>query len=342
MFTRHPENPIVRPGIYDWRRCVTFNPAVILEDGRFYLYERAGGSLRPFRNTIGMLASDDGVHFVHVSDGPVFTPEMAGSEYGSVQDPRVVHIEDAWYMTYAFRPYAWSLVPTGIGVPEAFEPEYPGFDGDSAKNQTRSGIAVSRDRVHWEHLAWTGPDGYDDRNNILFPGRINGRYALLRRPRGFVGTDVGSGCMGIQLSYSEDLRSWSEPVTVAEPAYWWEGNRIGGSTPPILTRHGWLALFHGVEDVDESINRCCYRMGAMLLDRHDPTIVLARTPEPLMQPAEYYELHGTVIPNVVFPTGAVVNGDELWVYYGCCDTAIGLATAPLQAVLDHLLCCPLP
>lgn len=339
MFTRHPDNPIVRPGLFSWRRCVTFNPAVLYEDGRYYLYERAAGGLRPFQCAIGMLVSDDGVHFEHVSDEPVFTPAMAGSEHGSVQDPRVVRIDDTCYMTYAFRPFAWSCIPTGVGVPESYETTYDGFDGDSAKNQTRSGIAVSTDREHWEHLAWTGPEGYDDRNNILFPEKLDDRFVLLRRPRGFVGTDVGSGCMGIQLSYSTDLHAWSEPVTVAEPRFWWEGNRIGGSTPPIRTSEGWLTLYHGVEDTDLSVNRCCYRMGALLLDLADPTKVLARTPEPLMEPSAYYEMHGVFIPSVIFPTGAVVVDGVLQVYYGCCDTAIGLATAPLDDVLDYLRSC---
>lgn len=101
LFTRHPENPIVVPGGYEWRRAVTFNPGVLLdEDGRFYLYERAAGGLRPFHCFIGMLESDDGVHFAHTVEEPVFTPEMAGSKLGSVQDPRVVKIDGAYYMTF--------------------------------------------------------------------------------------------------------------------------------------------------------------------------------------------------------------------------------------------------
>src|SRR5687767_4521267 len=111
-FERHPQNPIVTPGQRDWRRAVVFNPAVIWEGGKFYMYERAAGSLRPFICTVGMLESDDGVNFKLSRDEPVFTPSMVGSQYGSVQDPRVVKIDDTFYMTFAYRPFAWSSHPT--------------------------------------------------------------------------------------------------------------------------------------------------------------------------------------------------------------------------------------
>ena len=108
IFTRHPANPIIVPGRYEWRRAATFNPGAFLDDdGKFYLYERAAGGLRPFICTIGLLSSEDGVHFIHVTDTPVFTPEKAGSEYGSVQDPRVHKMDGRYYMTFAFRPFAW-------------------------------------------------------------------------------------------------------------------------------------------------------------------------------------------------------------------------------------------
>jgi len=333
LFRRHPSNPIVTPGLYPWRAATVFNPGVLYDEGRFYMYERAGGGLRPFYCSVGMLASDDGVRFRHVSDEPVFTPEMVGSKYGSVQDPRVVRIGDTYYMTYAYRPYAWSCSPTGVGVPDAWETKFPGFDGDSKKNQTRSGIAVSRDRVHWEHLCWATPEGLDDRDVILFPEKVNGRFALLRRPRGTVTPDVGSGCDGIRICFSDDLRTWTDPQVLAMPKERWEGNRIGGSTPPIRTPQGWLTFYHGVEDVEPSIKRVCYRMGAMMLDLADPAKVLARTVRPLLEPRKYYERHGLFIPNVVFPTGAVVKDGTIYLYYGVCDTAIALATARLEDVV---------
>jgi predicted GH43/DUF377 family glycosyl hydrolase len=116
----------------------------------------------------------------------------------------------------------------------------------------------------------------------------------------------------------------------------WESNRIGASTPPIRTDDGWLLFHHGVEDEIPGVRRVIYRMGAMLLDLNDPCRVLARLPFPLLQPEAYYERVGAYIPNVVFPTGAVVVDGTVRLYYGVCDTAIALAEAPLEAILDEL------
>lgn len=302
------------------------------------MYERTGGQLRPFHNYIGALVSDDGIHFEHLSEEPVLTPEMCGSKHGSVQDPRVVKIEDTFYMTFAFRPYAWNSAPTGVGVPESSQAEYKGIKFSPNENQTRSGIAVSKDRVNWRFHSWTSGTDIDDRNHILFPEKIDGRFALLRRPQRFVGsnTEHDSTPPSIQISYSEDLKQWTKPEIVISPKFSWEDNRIGGSTPPIKTEHGWLTLYHGVENQDESTRRVCYRVGLMLLDLDDPTHVIARCPDFIMEPTEYYEKVGLYIPNVVFPTAAVVVDGVVNIYYGCCDTAISLATVPIEDMLKHL------
>lgn len=351
-FHRHPENPIVVPGLYDWRLATTFNPGVIYDDGRFYMYERAAGQLRPFHCYIGLLDSDDGVYFKHVSDKPVFTPEMAGSKYGSVQDPRVVKIDDTYYMTYAYRPYAWSSHPTGVGVPESHESEFPGvprapFDAKSAvtgnvaggrpDNMTRSGIAISTDRIHWQHHCWPTAANLDDRDVILFPEKIDGRYALLRRPLQFVGPKYGVDYPSIWICFSDDLQTWTEPQLLAKAEYPWEDNRIGGSAPPIRTDKGWLLLYHGVQTLNPSIKHVVYRLGAMMLDLHDPARVIARYPTFIMEPETYYERFGLYIPNVIFPTAAVVKDGLLHLYYGCCDTSISLATIELDALVAAVM-----
>jgi predicted GH43/DUF377 family glycosyl hydrolase len=230
---RCPENPIVWPGKWDWRMSNAYNPAVIYEDGRFFMYERTAGSLRPHHCYVGLLQSEDGVHFQHLSDKPVLTPAMVGSEHGSVQDPRVVRIEDTYYMTFAFRRFSWDIYPTGVGVPQASQGQYPGFDPSKDKNQTRSGIAVSKDRLHWEFFGWATPEDIDDRDVILFPEKIDGRFALLRRPIGFVdtGTKHSEEHPSIRISYSTDLARWTEPEVVISPKFGWEDNRIGAADP---------------------------------------------------------------------------------------------------------------
>jgi len=323
---RCDKNPIVTPGLFAWRKATVFNPAAIVHEGKFYLFERAAGSLRPWLCHIGLLASDDGVRFSHVVDKPVFTPEMMGWPQGSVQDPRVVKLDDTFYMVYAVRPYA-----IHVGQRPGFDIKeyYPELKDGTVSNRTRSAIAVSKDLVHWEHLDFCTPEAVDDRDVILFPEKIGGRYALLRRPQGGVYTGKPPS---IYISYSTDLKDWSEPELLAAPKFKWEGAKIGGSTPPIRTESGWLFLYHGV---DKDV---VYRVGAMLLDPDDPRKVLARTRIAIMEPTDDYERVGSpYIGNVVFPCGAVVNDGILHIYYGCCDYTIGLATVPVVELVEFLL-----
>jgi predicted GH43/DUF377 family glycosyl hydrolase len=161
---------------------------------------------------------------------------------------------------------------------------------------------------------------------------------VLRRPLHGAGTAAAGTGSHIWISFSSDLKTWTPPEFIAGGIFPWETNRIGASTPPIRTADGWLLFYHGVEDVDVAIKRVTYRMGAMLLDLNDPRRVLARCPEPLLEPEEYYEKVGAYIPNVVFPTACVLRDGTLRLYYGACDTAICLAEAPLAEVLAELRC----
>ncbi|MCK9479129.1 MAG: glycosidase [Firmicutes bacterium] len=317
-------NPIVQPGGFAWRKSNVFNPGVVMDNGVFYMLERAAGGLAPFITKIGLLKSHDGINFTHVKDEPVFTSEMIGLPYGSVQDPRVVKIEGLFYMAYAVRPYCiYARTPKNFNIKDA----YPDWDGRKESNLTRSAIAVSENLITWKHIGFTTPPEIDDRDNILFPEKINGKFALLRRPIG--GKYIGSP--GIWISYSDNLKNWTEPEFVAGPKEQWEGAKIGGSTPPIKTDKGWLTLYHGVDE-----NKV-YRVGAMLLDLDNPANVIARTKLYIMEPHEDYEKVGLFIPNVIFPTGNVVSDGILYIYYGCTDTCIAMATVPLHEIMDYLM-----
>lgn len=153
----------------------------------------------------------------------------------------------------------------------------------------------------------------------------------------WVGPEYGTDHPGIWLCFSEDLETWSELILIAKPEFDWEDNRIGGSTPPLRTDAGWLVFCHGVQTEDRATRRVCYRLGAMLLDVDDPTQVIARTSQPIMEPEAYYEKFGLYVPNVIFPTANVVKDGLVYLYYGVCDTAIALATAPLDALVARVL-----
>lgn len=330
---RSKHNPIVVPGGAPWRKVSTFNPGVIIHNNKFYLYERAAGSLRPFQTVIGLQVSDDGEHFTLASEQPVFTGEMLGYKTASVEDARVVYLDNKFYMVYAMQPYQFDCWPNGAGVPRYYPENYAEWANTHTEPMiTRSGIAVSDDGINFKPLCYTTPPEIDDRDNALFPEKINGRYALLRRPMQYVGEKYGTPIPGMWISYSEDLHTWTDPklVAVAENIKW-EGTKIGAAATPLKTDAGWLVLYHGVDE--QSI----YRVGAMMLDLEDPSKVIARTKKFIMEPKEYYERVGLVIPNVVFPTANVVKDGLVYIYYGCCDTSIGLATVPLDELVAHVM-----
>ena len=131
----------------------------------------------------------------------------------------------------------------------------------------------------------------------------------------------------VWISYSDDLFNWTDHKVVLEPMFWWEDFKIGGGTPPLKTERGWLIIYHGVQDIDR-FNKI-YRAGLAILDLDDPAKVIYRSPEPVLEPVEEYEIKGAV-PNVVFPTGLVEKEGILYLYYGAADTTVCLATAPLM------------
>ena len=183
----------------------------------------------------------------------------------------------------------------------------------------------------------------DTRNAVLFPEKIGGQYALLHRPN-LTALDGGplSGS-AIHLCVSDDLQVWQDqgPIMTGNFHFWDE--LIGSGPPPIKTRHGWLHLYHGVATHFQSSN--IYQAGAVLLDLEDPTRVLARTRDNILEPRESWEMTGQV-PNVVFPSGATVDRTDsegfapddalLRVYYGAADTVVGLAESTIGAILT---CC---
>ena len=109
----------------------------------------------------------------------------------------------------------------------------------------------------------------------------------------------------------------------------WDGGKVGISAPPVKTKAGWFLLYHGVSW------STTYRVGAVLLDLEDPTVVKARTAIPLFEPETEYERKG-VVPNVVFPCGLVVRAGTAFIYYGAADSVVGVATVKMSALLKMM------
>ena len=168
-----------------------------------------------------------------------------------------------------------------------------------------------------------------NRNGVLFPEKINGKYAMLSRPSDNGHTPFGD----IWLSYSPDMKFWGEHRHVMSPSPFeqsaWQCTKVGAGAVPILTDEGWLIFYHGVIT---TCNGFRYSMGAALLDRENLSHVLCRTQPYLLAPAAPYELAGDV-PNVVFPCAALTDGDRVAVYYGAADTTVCLAFGRISEII---------
>lgn len=330
---RYSGNPILSP-IPDspWESRVVANPGVWLdpESGEIKMLYRASGSDDELKVHFGLATSKDGFHFERASAEPVFSPSADGFDAGCVEDPRIVKMGEWYYVTYASRPFPpghyWLPPEQRPFNPPQCPPEFP---WTLRENATSTGLALTKDFRTWIRAGRITSPALDDRDVILFPERVNGRFVLLHRPMNWVGPRYGTEYPAMWISFSDDLLCWQDSRLLAKAELPWENNKIGGNTPPIRTADGWLEIYHAVGTDGH------YRLGAMLLDLDDPSIVRKRTPDWILQPEEPYELVG-YYTGCVFPCGAVVLNDTLFIYYGGADKYVGIATCPIEGLLSAL------
>ncbi|MGD0652896.1 MAG: glycosidase [Thermoguttaceae bacterium] len=321
------------------------NPAAVRgPDGKLYLFPRLVARGNYSRIGIALVrfngAGDPtGVQRLGIALEPEADYERLPDGGGGCEDPRITFIEplQRYVMTYA------ALSPIG----------------------PRIAMAVSEDLFHWERLGLATFDPYhgidfvhvDNKDASVFPIAIPNhagkmQMALLHRPL-FPGTRpeetachpesrvVDLDRESIWISYCPMVLEGREPQhlglfnshhRLATPVSPWERLKIGGGTPPILTRHGWLIIYHGVSKMAEPSNdghQLCYSAGVMVLSNEHPRVIRYRSAEPVLTPMLPQERRGT-IANVVFPTG-IDRRDDLGlpdrfdVYYGMADDRIGVA-----------------
>lgn len=330
---KHDKNPVLSPNPKNpWESLAVCNPGAIYDNGTFSLLYRAAGDDKEHKIHFGLATSTDGFNFKRVSDKPVFSPSVDGFDAGCVEDARIIKMNGHFLVTYAFRPFP----PGRYWEKPGYMPEMPykgqeGLPLFTQDNLTMSGLLMSKDLRTFHRLGALTSPVEDDRDVILFPEKIGGRYVMLHRPQGWVGPKYGCDRASMWIAFGDDLLKWKEHQLLATSAFGWEKKKIGGSTPPLKTDKGWLVLYHGVDEKN------VYRTGAMLLDLKDPRKVLFRGPDAILEPEHDYETQGVMTCGVVFPTGNVIVKDTLYVYYGGADKYIGVATAPLAEVLAYLL-----
>lgn len=332
---RFGDGPILSPKPdSEWESLVVTNPGAWYdqESGQVLMLYRAAGHDVEHKIHLGLATSPDGYHFRRASDRPVLSPSEMGFDGGCVEDPRIIKLGDWYYVTYASRPFP----PGQYWITDrAYHPPVPAEEWPwlLKTNATATYLGITKDFKTWIRAGRMTSPGVDDRDVILFPEQINGRFVMMHRPMNWVGEQYGTQYPAMWISTGTDMLTWENPKLLAKAEFEWENRKIGGNTPPIRTPHGWLTIYHAV-GTDKH-----YRLGAMLLDLDDPSIVRYRTRDWILQPERDYETVG-MYPGVCFPCGKVVIDDTLFVYYGGADKYVGLATCSLGALLEHMLTCP--
>jgi beta-1,4-mannooligosaccharide/beta-1,4-mannosyl-N-acetylglucosamine phosphorylase len=245
--------------------------------------------------------SEDGLDW-HIEPQPVVFSNTGAADAGDyAYDPRVCKIDDAYYVT-------WCGGHNGPTISVARTTDFESFQ-----------------RMENAFLPF-------NRNGVLFPRKIGGKYLMLSRPSDNGHTPFGD----IYLSQSPDMCHWGMHRLVMRKGgehvgQWWQRTKIGAGPIPIETDEGWLLLYHAVMD---TCNGFVYSMGAALLDLDEPWKVLYRTNQHILTPEADYEVFGHV-PNVVFPCAALADpaADQLAIYYGAADTHSCLAYAHLSELI---------
>jgi predicted GH43/DUF377 family glycosyl hydrolase len=334
---RYDHNPILCPNpANEWEALVTTNPGAWYDEetGQVNLIYRAAGNDYGHRIYLGRATSANGYDFTRVSDRPLLmTSEEGHWDAGSVEDARVVKFGDWYFITYAAVPVLpgqyWLNTGGRFQVPE----QTPEFPIGLRNNWTRTGLLLTRDWEQVYRAGYLSDPTVDDRDVIIFPAQVNGKFVTLHRPMQWCGDGFPCEKPAIWIAFSDDLLAHKQLQLLAQSKYPWEASKVGGAAPPIKTPDGWLMLYHAVADDNR------YRVGAMLLDLADPTRILARTPQPLYEPEAWYETDG-IYPGITFPCGNVVIDGTLFVYYGGADQYCGVATCALDELLAYLRTCP--
>ncbi|MFA5961827.1 MAG: hypothetical protein WC848_04055 [Parcubacteria group bacterium] len=308
LLERFEGNPILEPiKKHAWENKAVFNPAAIRENGMTHILYRATSA--DDTSSIGYASSVDGLHIDKRLPKPIYAPKeafekkMQGGNSGC-EDPRVTKIGDKIYMCYT------------------------AVDAKSPPRVALTSISLAdfvAQKWNWSKSKLISPPGYDDKDVCILPEKVRGKYVIFHRIQ-----------PSIDINFFDDLDFTDGKILEQNPILlprkgMWDDKKIGINTVPLKTKKGWLLLYHGVSE-ENSV----YRIGAALLDLHEPEKVLARSKFPILEPEMDYEKEG-VVPNVVFPCGMVAIGARLFVYYGGADKVVGVATMSLNKLLKSLV-----
>ncbi len=297
---RYSQNPLIDRNPIPCAHGIYNSSVVPFEDGYAGIFRADYHSAMPFlhvgfsKDALDWEIHHEKIDFKRVDEGI--------EEIGWAYDPRVCKVDDDYIITWCNK---FEGCPTiGIGTTKDFK------------------------TFHQQENAFLPYN----RNGVMFPRKINGKYAMLSRP-----SDGGHTAFGdIYYSESPDLTHWGKHrhVMAADADYWWESTKIGAGPTPIETSEGWLLFYHGVVG---TCNGFIYCMGVALLDLDEPWKVLARANRSMLTPEVEYEYSGRV-PNVIFPCAALTDAPtgRIAIYYGSADTYTCVAFTQVDELLGFL------
>lgn len=296
---RHSENPVVKRNPAKGIARI-FNSAVVPYEGEYigvFRAETING-----RPHLHLGRSEDGLNWTIEEERIPFVNEQGEPfQPNYAYDPRLVKVEDTYYIIWCTDFYGASI-----------------------------GVAKTKDFKTFVRLE--NPFLPFNRNGVLFPKKINGNFVMLSRPSDSGHTPFGD----VFLSESPDFVYWGKHrhVMTKGGQGWWQSVKIGGGPAPIETSEGWLMFYHGVTG---TCNGLVYSMGAVILDKDEPSKVKYRSSTYVLTPEEWYEERGFVA-NVVFPCAALTDAEtgRIAIYYGAADTYVGVAYTTVQEIVDYV------
>ena len=328
------EGIVLKPTQLPFENKAVFNPACIEVDGITHMFYRAVN--QQDISSIGYCQLKNNQVITRLTQ-PILASEFDYETKG-IEDPRITWLEGTYYLFYtaydgenAMIAYATSKNLINFNKHGLISPK---ISYDKAEDIFRH--SQVRERYRLFEVLYKERKGKNvllyEKDACLFPQKFRGKYALMHR--------ILPGIQIITFKNFSDLtdKYWRQYLTdlgnniVLDPLYWYESRNVGGGCPPIKTKDGWLLIYHAVEDTPLGK---IYHAAAALLDLLNPLKVIGRLKEPLFSPKTSWEKHG-VVNNVVFPTGAVVSGGRLYIYYGAADTCIGAKSMELDALLKAL------
>jgi predicted GH43/DUF377 family glycosyl hydrolase len=324
----------------DFENEGVLNPAAIREGDHVHIFYRAVSEGN--YSSIGYCKLKGPLTVEERLDKPLLIPQLDFESHG-MEDPRIVKIEDLYYLTYTAYDGVNALGALAVSK-DLIHFDKLGLVVPQITYDEFNRLTESKDTINEKYLRYNNNKGIPynkgvkiliwDKNVIFFPRRINGKLYFLHRIKPDVQIivsikDLGELTIGFWQNYFLHLNE----CIVLSPKYAHEVNYIGGGCPPVETELGWLLIYHGVHD---SITGYIYSACAALLDLQNPQKEIARLPYPLFKPEKEWELNGEV-NNVCFPTGTALFEDTLYIYYGAADEQIACASVSISALLKELM-----